>query len=326
MRLAVTLLTSVIATGCVLDFDELALGPGGGNVGATISAGPITGSGAGGSTSVNVGGGTLTSTGGGGSTGSGFPSCGMGGLCVPPAPDGWFGPILLRAGSTCDTEETDLPLATNTITATGSCGCAKVSSTTCSAPVVVFGNGSCADSTVTTAVTPGLTCAPVGAAKSATSAGPAPAPTGVPCSPTAIPPLVFEDPYVSCKSDEVPCGVDGACIEPDAQDSICIRASGSVSCPDDTYVTELHFVTATETCTCGTASFNCGGQTKVGDYAAGCTQNVSTIQTDQVCVNLGTSAAGALFVPDNASLFAGQCADMGPTLAKKSVTVCCIGH
>jgi hypothetical protein len=315
---------SALSSGCVLGFDELTLGPGGGGAGGETTSMSTSSTGTGGES------GSGGASAGGGTTATAMETCS--GVCAMPV-TGWSGPFVLRSGTVCsagEDEATKTQLGTQA-SASGTCTCTNDSGTTCTAPLIKYIDQPCAagSSNTVASAAPGLTCTAINGATLAKAAvaGQSMFVPSASCSPVgAAPPPVYSGPSVGCSpAAPAACNGAGTCLTNVAPGEACVAAAAATN-PDcssaGAYSVAKSLVSATTSCDCGFATFDCAGVTKVGTQMPGCEVNAITL-AEGACGDIA-SPKGAIFVPDDPASFDGVCSAPLTSVSTTQVTVCCL--
>jgi hypothetical protein len=275
------------------------------------------------------------------------PACGDAAYCVPAAPPGWTGPVLLFQGALKDLSpacpDPGLPGRFNGSgsffgpTACTPCGCTPTSQLRCAAVVQLFDASACVN-LVNTSVDlvpgQGATCHSLGALPASASYKvafqPATAQGSPTCSPGGTAPLGGGFGAVAETCGALAAG-PGACVSgrlcvqaPSGgfvRNMYCVEQVGDVACPGEPY-TERHVYytdkTDTRTCTpCGCGTYDggtCGpGTVHVNAYAAngcpGAAQPLDPSACGVLPVDGGTWSATVSGVPE--VLEAGTCPPSG---------------
>lgn len=303
-------------------------GTGGGPVGG---AGPATG----------TGGAAVSSSGSGGSP----DTCP--GLCAPPVPSGWVGPVAAYVGPApagdCGAMGQVLAAKSGAITADASCAacsCGNPVGASCGLPTVTFYNSAgCAGASDTVAITSNNACKPVVVtlpdfAMSARYTT-VPATKGT-CTPAGgalqADPVTVANDVLLCNVDVVgTCAGDETCVStPPAsyEQGACVHRQGEHACPA-AYPHQFEVFTATvdtracSGCMCGQSTPTCTGTLSLYGTSS-CVGAVTATLTQGICT---TNTPGSMKWVAGA-FAAGSCAPSGGQLSGGvepggQVTVCC---
>jgi hypothetical protein len=223
--------------------------------------------------------------------------CGTSGTCVPAAPAGWTGPVLVYAGAgappACPATTTVALSGGNGLVApaatctTCECDLPTSPAVTCSAPTLTMKTGSslsgCSASSANcgTPQTIGTTCTEVNPSCEGMYQGgtlSAPTPSAGTCSASMQSPTVTPPQWTTnvelCASTATPstCGANAVCLEAEAPSSAfhtCVYHAGDVACPDSTWIGKVTMspgLTDDRGCSsCGCDAIACVGGV-VGNY------------------------------------------------------------
>jgi hypothetical protein len=277
-------------------------------------------------------------------------TCTDGSTCVPSAPSGWFGPVIVSIKSSTTGGATPTPLACSAPYATevlrafqapvgGSavCGC-SCAALGCSVHVDTFTGGGCSGSCGSVDLDAGCTSTgctdPVGAIATAQAACPA-------MPSTTIPDLAWSEAVSGCEPaiETTGCGGAQRCVPtplPGFSSKLCIFRYGTSTCPMEGYNQgEVFYASANDTrgctaCTCSTTDqTSCSGST-VGFWTGGMCAGDAAAEVPIAggCkeFTLSGSSQVALLpspLPDGSTCNPSTPTAMGTVNASHPVTLCC---